>query len=79
MSHWIRAGTQCLAQKCAPACHVALAIVYYVAAALTIGTVAAQPQEPKREVFHSAKEKGAIVVVVSGFSGLPESIPSDRR
>jgi len=52
-----------------PARHVTIAVVYYLAAALAIGTAAAQPQEPKREVFLPAKEKGAIVVVLSGFSG----------
>jgi dipeptidyl aminopeptidase/acylaminoacyl peptidase len=38
-------------------------------AALITGSAAAQPQEPKREIFPPALGKGAIVVVASGAGG----------
>jgi dipeptidyl aminopeptidase/acylaminoacyl peptidase len=57
-----------------PLCSVCARFLWFSAlsvlfAALITGRAAAQPQEPKREIFPPALGKGAIVVVASGMSG----------
>ena len=45
-------------------------VLFVLFAALIIGGVAVQAQEPKRETFPPGSGKGPIVVVVSGASGM---------